>query len=123
MNIKGIVSKFTRGVIFLLILIILGLIVEFVEFSAEFGLSLNSPLREQIIMVIVIAIILVSGIFYFASPAFNDDIWWDSAVYLGMGKHIYSLGEVGLWESSRPLIWPLILGFLILYLKILQPKV
>ncbi|MBI2523059.1 glycosyltransferase family 39 protein [Candidatus Woesearchaeota archaeon] len=39
------------------------------------------------------------------------DVWWDSAVYLGMGKYIYSLGEIGLWEDSRPLIWPLILGF------------
>ena len=40
------------------------------------------------------------------------DIWWDSSVYLGMGKYIYSFGDVGLWEASRPLIWPLILGFL-----------
>jgi len=39
------------------------------------------------------------------------DIWWDSAVYLGMGKYIYSSGNVGLWEGSRPLVWPLILGF------------
>ncbi len=39
------------------------------------------------------------------------DVWWDSSVFLGMGKYIYSLGETGLWESSRPLIWPLILGF------------
>jgi len=39
------------------------------------------------------------------------DIWWDSSVYVGMGKYIYSSGEVGSWESSRPLVWPLILGF------------
>tara|TARA_Y100000310_G_scaffold317308_1_gene370048 strand:- start:1914 stop:3293 length:1380 start_codon:yes stop_codon:yes gene_type:complete len=39
------------------------------------------------------------------------DIWWDSSVYIGMGKYIYSFSEVGLWESSRPLVWPLILGF------------
>ncbi|MEK6876668.1 MAG: hypothetical protein AABX63_04600, partial [Nanoarchaeota archaeon] len=39
------------------------------------------------------------------------DIWWDSAVYLGMGKYIYSSGDSGLWEASRPLVWPLILGF------------
>ncbi len=39
------------------------------------------------------------------------DIWWDSAVYLGMGKFIYSSGNSGLWEASRPLVWPLILGF------------
>jgi 4-amino-4-deoxy-L-arabinose transferase-like glycosyltransferase len=40
------------------------------------------------------------------------DIWWDSAVYVGMGKYIYSFGESGLWEESRPLVWPLILGFI-----------
>jgi len=28
-----------------------------------------------------------------------------------MGKYIYSLGNVGLWEASRPLLWPLVLGF------------
>jgi len=39
------------------------------------------------------------------------DIWWDSSIFLGMGKYIYSSGEIGLWESSRPLVWPLFLGF------------
>lgn len=39
------------------------------------------------------------------------DLWWDSAVYAGMGKYLYSSGESGLWEASRPLVWPLILGF------------
>ena len=38
-------------------------------------------------------------------------VWWDSAVYIGMGKYIYSLGNAGLWESSRPIVWPLMLGF------------
>ena len=28
-----------------------------------------------------------------------------------MGKYIYSFGETGLYEASRPLIWPLLLGF------------
>ncbi len=42
----------------------------------------------------------------------SDDVWWDSAVYIGMGKHIYSSGHSGLWEASRPLTWPLIMGFL-----------
>ncbi|MBI2653334.1 glycosyltransferase family 39 protein [Candidatus Woesearchaeota archaeon] len=39
-------------------------------------------------------------------------VWWDSAVYIGMGRHIYSIGNSGLWEDSRPLIWPLMLGFI-----------
>ena len=39
-------------------------------------------------------------------------IWWDSSVYVGMGKYIYSRGESGLWEETRPIAWPLMLGFL-----------
>lgn len=37
--------------------------------------------------------------------------WWDASVYTGMGKYIYSLGDAGLWENSRPIVWPLMLGF------------
>jgi hypothetical protein len=38
-------------------------------------------------------------------------VWWDAAMYIGMGKLIYSGGTLGLWEPFRPLLWPLILGF------------
>ncbi len=41
---------------------------------------------------------------------FNKNIWWDSAAYIGMGKYLFSFGKTGLWEASRPLVWPLILG-------------
>ncbi len=41
----------------------------------------------------------------------SADLWWDASVYIGMGKYIYSLGHAGLWESERPLVWPLMLGF------------
>ncbi len=37
---------------------------------------------------------------------------WDEAVYLGMGKYIYSLGQSGLWETIRPPGLPLIIGAL-----------
>jgi hypothetical protein len=39
-----------------------------------------------------------------------SDMWWDSAVYVEMGKYIMSGGISGLWEDSRPLVWPIILG-------------
>lgn len=35
---------------------------------------------------------------------------WDEAVYIGMGKYLYSLGHVGLWEMFRPVMMPLLLG-------------
>lgn len=53
--------------------------------------------------------ILIS-IVYLSSLLVHHDIWWDSAVFLGMGKYIYSFGSAGLWEASRPVLWPLILG-------------
>jgi len=38
------------------------------------------------------------------------DVWWDSAVYMGMGKFLLSGGKVGLWEHLRPPLVPLFLG-------------
>jgi len=35
---------------------------------------------------------------------------WDESVYVGMGKHIYSAGNSGLWEQFRPLGLPFMLG-------------
>lgn len=43
---------------------------------------------------------------------FYNDILWDSAVYVEMGKFIFSSGDSGIWESVRPPTWPIILGFL-----------
>ncbi|MBW2974635.1 glycosyltransferase family 39 protein [Candidatus Woesearchaeota archaeon] len=28
-----------------------------------------------------------------------------------MGKYIFSLGKIGLWEPARPLLWPILMGF------------
>ncbi len=41
----------------------------------------------------------------------HHDIHWDEAVYISMGKYLYSLGTEGLFESIRPLGLPLVLGF------------
>ena len=38
------------------------------------------------------------------------NLWWDTYIYIAMGKYIFSGGELGIWESFRPLIHPLILG-------------
>src|SRR5262249_48287057 len=35
---------------------------------------------------------------------------WDEAVYIGMGKHLYTFGNAGLWEMIRPVGLPLLLG-------------
>ncbi len=38
-------------------------------------------------------------------------VWWDSGVYVGMGKYLFSSGEAGLWEHIRPPFVPVVLGF------------
>jgi 4-amino-4-deoxy-L-arabinose transferase-like glycosyltransferase len=38
------------------------------------------------------------------------EIWWDSGVYFGMAKYLWSAGKAGLWEGIRPILWPLVLG-------------
>lgn len=59
----------------------------------------------------IISIVILFLSIYFLYINFDSDLWWDSSVYIGMGKYIYSSGQVGLYEDSRPLVWPLILGF------------
>ena len=39
-------------------------------------------------------------------------LWWDEAVYMGMGKYLFSSGNIGFWEIVRPIGLPLILGLI-----------
>lgn len=58
-------------------------------------------------ILVLIFIFLIARLIFL----FNNTVYWDAAVYTGMGKYIFSFGKAGLWEPSRPLIWPLFLGF------------
>jgi len=69
---------------------------------------MKSFIRKHKVFFIILLLFLILKIY---SLFVVHDIWWDSSVYLGMGKYIYSSGEVGLFESSRPIVWPLMLGF------------
>ncbi|MEM3154068.1 MAG: glycosyltransferase family 39 protein [Candidatus Woesearchaeota archaeon] len=58
-------------------------------------------------LLIILALALIIRLIF----AFNwHEVWWDSGVYIGMGKYIYSGGESGLWEHIRPPLIPIILG-------------
>jgi len=70
---------------------------------------MNKVFRNNLGLILIIILFLS---LYFFHINTNADLWWDSSVYIGMGKYIYSFGEIGLYEDSRPLIWPLILGFI-----------
>jgi 4-amino-4-deoxy-L-arabinose transferase-like glycosyltransferase len=41
---------------------------------------------------------------------FDYPLWWDSHVYVSIGKYIFSGGQFGIWESFRPLLHPIVLG-------------
>lgn len=58
---------------------------------------------------LILLISLLIRLFYLS---FNHSLWWDSHVYIGMGKYIFSQGNIGIWESFRPLVHPFILGLL-----------
>ena len=58
--------------------------------------------------IIIIILLFIAANMLFLN--FYSDVWWDSSVYIGMGKHIFSSGNSGLWEESRPLLFPFLLG-------------
>jgi len=57
-------------------------------------------------------IILVFLALKIATLHLYKEPWWDPAVYIGMGKYIFSLGSAGFWEDARPIAWPIMLGLL-----------
>ena len=63
--------------------------------------------KNNIGIIVIIFLFFCSNLIFLG---FYDDVWWDSSIYIGMGKYIYSFGDSGLWEASRPLILPLFLG-------------
>jgi len=52
-------------------------------------------------------ILVAVRVWYVINPS---PVWWDTSIYIGMGKHIYSGGYIGIWENFRPLLFPLLLG-------------
>ena len=62
----------------------------------------------RILLFILIAIIFIVKILFFLHR--YHLVTWDEAVFLGMGKWIFSGGEIGIWENIRPLGLPFLLG-------------
>ncbi len=73
-----------------------------------FQYSMNTHVHRYVLM-----IVFVLAAFFRLFLFFSDyhEIWWDSGVYIGMGKYLFSGGQVGIWEGIRPVLWPVILGF------------
>ncbi|MBI2136611.1 glycosyltransferase family 39 protein [Candidatus Woesearchaeota archaeon] len=63
--------------------------------------------------IICLAALIAGYLILKVNLAFSyHEVIWDEAVYIGIGKYIYSLGEIGVWESIRPLGLSLILGLI-----------
>ena len=61
--------------------------------------------KKSIFFIVLVAFFVRLLFFFDYHP-----LWWDSAVYAGMGKYIWSWAQQGLWEPLRPIFWPLLLG-------------
>ena len=70
--------------------------------------STKKRFREKLPITIIILLFILASAFLALK---STGLLWDSAVYVGIGKSIFSFGNSGFWEASRPLLWPLILGF------------
>lgn len=64
---------------------------------------------KQKLLLLIIAVFIIAKTLIALSfhPA-----QWDEAVYVGMGKYIYSSGQSGFWEPIRPPVLPLLIGLL-----------
>ncbi len=60
----------------------------------------------------ICAVIAVFLAIQFRIVSNNSPAWWDEAVYLSMGKYMFSGGASGMWEEIRPPLVPLIAGTL-----------
>ncbi|MEK6959728.1 MAG: glycosyltransferase family 39 protein [Nanoarchaeota archaeon] len=58
--------------------------------------------------IITILIVFIAWRLYFMTR--NHDVIWDEAVYLGIGKFLWSAGGAGLWEIIRPIGLPSLIG-------------
>lgn len=63
---------------------------------------MRKALLALLILVVIVKLLFLSCTYHHPS--------WDEAVFLGMGKWIYSGGEIGLWETIRPPGLPLTLS-------------
>ncbi|MBS3117008.1 glycosyltransferase family 39 protein [Candidatus Woesearchaeota archaeon] len=68
--------------------------------------AFGSIVQERPLLFIVVGSLLVRLLYLLL----DWPLWWDSHVYIGMGKYIFSQGGSGIWEVYRPLLHPIMLG-------------
>lgn len=66
-------------------------------------------LNNNLYLILILLFAFFSRLFVFLKSGI---IFWDGAVYIGMGKYFFSNELIGIYEVFRPPIFALILGFL-----------
>ena len=64
--------------------------------------------QKYIICAIIAFSVILETLYIFIPTA----VWWDTAIYVGIGKYIFSNGTIGYLETFRPVLWPIVLGAL-----------
>ncbi|MES2436684.1 MAG: glycosyltransferase family 39 protein [Patescibacteria group bacterium] len=58
-------------------------------------------------IIFVLFVSLIARVWYTLQ---NTILFWDTAMYIGIGKFMYTKGAIGIFESFRPVLFPIILG-------------
>ena len=77
---------------------------NYLKYYQKLRISLAEKKGYIIFLILVFFLIKLGFLFKF------HEFFWDESVYIGMGKYIFSLGNIGIWEPMRPIILPVILG-------------
>ncbi|HIH39391.1 TPA: hypothetical protein HA219_01550 [Candidatus Woesearchaeota archaeon] len=56
---------------------------------------------------VIIAVFFLAKLFFLSR---YHSVIWDEAIYIGIGKYLWSAGQAGLFDIQRPLLLPLIIG-------------
>ncbi len=70
-------------------------------------MNITNSLKKHWMLCSIIIIAALARLIYLFDW---HEILWDSGVYFGMAKYLWSSGQAGLWEPIRPVLWPLIIG-------------
>ena len=70
-------------------------------------MNVPAHIKKHSLLYIVLMLAALARLVYLFD---YHEIWWDSGVYIGMAKYLWSGGTAGLWEHIRPVLWPLIIG-------------
>ena len=70
-------------------------------------IDIKDFVKDHASVISLIALFVLIKIFFLLE---FHEFFWDESVYIGIGKYIFSFGNIGIWESIRPPMLPIMLG-------------